>query len=156
MTRNGFSRFLGAIDMLVREPIPDKYFGVYLRILEPIPDHAVPAVADRVLALYSIMPRPAQILKAAESIHVTLGVRQSGRDEGLDELAALSVEEQARTRARYNVWVREMGKGVDHLKAITPEQRERMVTAELSKLRGGPPAALLVGNLLERVPGQEG
>ncbi len=138
MTRWGLTKLLDVIDMIIKEPIPERDYPWYLKALADLPDHSYELVGLQILKMYSRTPTPAQIRKAA----VQAGVRfqePPGAQRERDEIEELTPKERLRARARYNVWLRVYTEGgIDALKAVSLEEQRRLVDEEVARLEQDP------------------
>ena len=170
MTKNGFSIFLGVIDLLLTEPLSERDRDWYLKALDDLPDSAAHQVGEQCLRMYSRLPKPAQIRKAAEATGINFVQRERLREKSEDELEweRLSPEERERGKTACRVLFRMLQEpgGIERAKALPLEERERLVNEEMARRNGGGPSRESRGGLprrlfdsppeVEREPGQEG
>ncbi len=105
MTRQGLSDFMAGIDILIKEPIPDREWEHYLEALEDIRDHDAHRVAKQCIRDWSKLPKPAQIRKSAERAGVVFrGSRPTGTAEEVSPLPPRGSKELAEGRARMAIW----------------------------------------------------
>lgn len=132
MTRDGLSRLFSKLKPLQKEPLTPEGYNWYEEALEDLPDHEAERIGSQCVKMFARFPKPAQIIKAATEIGVTLRARDQASDEGWDP-KDLSREEFLEGKARgallFGLLNREGGIEVGRKLSDEPQLREQLVKA---------------------------